>query len=214
MLEVSGMSFGMGRKARRERVIENFGYPAAGPGGSGDGGELAEDEVWSIIDEKAGFKEEKKRMNAAAAAGGSGRNRRWPIASADGHRQVGGLSLAFQDAVAGGGNPSTAAVIIQQFRQVEDGPAAASRHSAPVNVPDWSKILRGASPGSPAEYEVSCSAVEEDREWVPPHEYLARESARQRGSATSVFEGVGRTLKGRDMSRVRNAVWSQTGFFG
>ncbi|URD85758.1 hypothetical protein MUK42_27986 [Musa troglodytarum] len=32
--------------------------------------------------------------------------------------------------------------------------------------------------------------------------------------ATSVFEGVGRTLKGRDMSRLRDTVWSQTGFFG
>jgi hypothetical protein len=29
-----------------------------------------------------------------------------------------------------------------------------------------------------------------------------------------VVEGVGRTLKGRDMSRVRDAVWSQTGFYG
>uniref|UniRef100_A0A5K0VMB9 Senescence regulator S40 n=2 Tax=Nymphaea colorata TaxID=210225 RepID=A0A5K0VMB9_9MAGN len=213
MLEVSGMSFGMGRRVGRERVTGNFGYPAAGPVGSGDG-ELAEDEVWSIIDETAAFKEEKKRMNAVAGGGGtsSGRNRRWPIASSDGHRQVGGLSLAFQEAVAGGGNPSTAAMIIQQFRQVEDGPAGAARHSAPVNVPDWSKILRDPSPGSLAENEVS--PLEEEREWVPPHEYLARESARQRGSATSVLEGAGRTLKGRDMSRVRNAVWSQTGFFG
>ncbi|CBI23248.3 unnamed protein product, partial [Vitis vinifera] len=33
-------------------------------------------------------------------------------------------------------------------------------------------------------------------------------------AATSVLEGVGRTLKGRDMSRVRDAVWSQTGFDG
>nr|KYP62780.1 hypothetical protein KK1_017331 [Cajanus cajan] len=32
--------------------------------------------------------------------------------------------------------------------------------------------------------------------------------------ANSVFEGVGRTLKGRDMSRVRDAVWNQTGFDG
>ncbi|CAA6662444.1 unnamed protein product [Spirodela intermedia] len=34
-----------------------------------------------------------------------------------------------------------------------------------------------------------------------------------RGAASfSVHEGVGRTLKGRDLSRVRNAVWQQTGF--
>jgi len=29
-----------------------------------------------------------------------------------------------------------------------------------------------------------------------------------------VVEGAGRTLKGRDMSRVRDAVWSRTGFDG
>jgi hypothetical protein len=28
-----------------------------------------------------------------------------------------------------------------------------------------------------------------------------------------LFEGVGRTLKGRDLRQVRNAVLSQTGFF-
>ena len=56
---------------------------------------------------------------------------------------------------------------------------------------------------------------EEEEEMVPPHEYLAREYARSRNSAAnSVFEGVGRTLKGRDMRRVRDAVWSQTGFDG
>ncbi|CAI0407204.1 unnamed protein product [Linum tenue] len=50
---------------------------------------------------------------------------------------------------------------------------------------------------------------------VPPHEYLAREYARGRKSGgASVFEGVGRTLKGRDLRRVRDAVWSQTGFDG
>jgi hypothetical protein len=39
--------------------------------------------------------------------------------------------------------------------------------------------------------------------------YLARQQAR-----ASVVEGAGRTLKGRDMSRVRDAVWSRTGFDG
>ncbi|CAA6671940.1 unnamed protein product [Spirodela intermedia] len=47
---------------------------------------------------------------------------------------------------------------------------------------------------------------------MPPHEYLVREQ--QRRAAGSVLEGVGRTLKGRDMRRLRDAVWNQTGFFG
>ncbi|WMV44728.1 hypothetical protein MTR67_038113 [Solanum verrucosum] len=43
---------------------------------------------------------------------------------------------------------------------------------------------------------------------IPPHEYLAR----TRVASFSVHEGIGRTLKGRDLSRVRNAIWKKIGF--
>ncbi|CAL1379984.1 unnamed protein product [Linum trigynum] len=39
-----------------------------------------------------------------------------------------------------------------------------------------------------------------------------RKMARTRIASFSVHEGVGRTLKGRDLSRVRNAIWEKTGF--
>ncbi|CAN0912596.1 hypothetical protein LINGRAPRIM_LOCUS584 [Linum grandiflorum] len=56
---------------------------------------------------------------------------------------------------------------------------------------------------------------DDSEEMVPPHEYLARAYARSRKmEGALVVEGVGRTLKGRDMRRVRDAVWSQTGFYG
>lgn len=89
--------------------------------------------------------------------------------------------------------------------------------SLPVNIPDWSKILR-------AEYRVNRrgEGVDyddddddgEDEEFekgvrvVPPHELLAR----KRIASFSVHEGIGRTLKGRDLSRVRNAIWEKMGF--
>lgn len=47
---------------------------------------------------------------------------------------------------------------------------------------------------------------------LPPHEIVARNSALSPALACSVLEGVGRTLKGRDLRQVRNAVWRQTGF--
>ncbi|GMI96578.1 hypothetical protein like AT5G03230 [Hibiscus trionum] len=88
---------------------------------------------------------------------------------------------------------------------------AAASASLPVNIPDWSKILK-------AEYREHGKTDEEvggeddddgDRDGrVPPHEYLAR----RRGASFSVHEGIGRTLKGRDLRRVRNAVWKKTGF--
>ncbi|KAL9316653.1 hypothetical protein ACSQ67_017654 [Phaseolus vulgaris] len=47
---------------------------------------------------------------------------------------------------------------------------------------------------------------------LPPHEFIARRLARSQISSFSVLEGAGRTLKGRDLSKVRNAVLSKTGF--
>lgn len=49
-------------------------------------------------------------------------------------------------------------------------------------------------------------------EMLPPHEIVARRMGNTPLTASSCLEGVGRTLKGRDLRRVRNAVWRQTGF--
>ncbi|KAL7612326.1 hypothetical protein Lser_V15G08411 [Lactuca serriola] len=91
--------------------------------------------------------------------------------------------------------------------------------SLPVNVPDWSKILRDEykhDDHGRRENDYDHDHVgfdvddddDEDDERLPPHEYLAR----TRIASFSVHEGLGRTLKGRDLSRVRNAIWKQTGF--
>lgn len=52
----------------------------------------------------------------------------------------------------------------------------------------------------------------DDDEMLPPHEIVARGSTQNQKNTFSVLEGVGRTLKGRDLRQVRNAVWQQTGF--
>lgn len=51
---------------------------------------------------------------------------------------------------------------------------------------------------------------EEKEEMVPPHVMLARRVAGQ--MSFSVCTGNGRTLKGRDLSQVRNSVLRMTGF--
>ncbi|CAA3029344.1 uncharacterized protein LOC111372817 [Olea europaea var. sylvestris] len=94
--------------------------------------------------------------------------------------------------------------------RVGDGPS-----SLPVNVPDWSKILkeeyrenrRRDSDGDDYEEEYG-----ENGNRIPPHEFLARQMARTKIASFSVHEGIGRTLKGRDLSTVRNAIWEKTGF--
>ncbi|XP_061345562.1 protein S40-7-like [Gastrolobium bilobum] len=105
-------------------------------------------------------------------------------------------------------------------------------YSAPMNIPDWSKIY--GNNGKKGSRDGSCVAVgervnnngdcgygdhynddaedEDEGDMIPPHEWIARKLARSQISSFSVCEGIGRTLKGRDLSKVRNAVLTKTGF--
>lgn len=111
-----------------------------------------------------------------------------------------------------------------------------SQQSAPVSIPDWSKIygssfrskntIRDSHPWLSADsdddrvnhqsWEISKDDSEEEEEdgndMIPPHEWIARKVSKSEIFSFSVCEGAGRTLKGRDLSRVRNAVLTKTGF--
>ncbi|KAJ3674864.1 hypothetical protein LUZ60_005480 [Juncus effusus] len=87
-----------------------------------------------------------------------------------------------------------------------------TRQSAPMNIPDWSKIYQQKNYNQCADVEDDDVAEDGSGERVPPHEWLAKKMARNNISSFSVCEGAGRTLKGRDLSRVRHAVLSKTGF--
>ncbi|XP_074575786.1 uncharacterized protein LOC141832199 [Curcuma longa] len=81
------------------------------------------------------------------------------------------------------------------------------QQSAPVNVP--------ATPTSVVpKVKKWWEGGDDDRdehEMLPPHEIVARASGNGSPMLTfSVLEGVGRTLKGRDLRRVRNAVLEKT----
>ncbi|EES01798.1 hypothetical protein SORBI_3003G365400 [Sorghum bicolor] len=85
-------------------------------------------------------------------------------------------------------------------------PAPYMPQSLPVNVPV-------ARLRKPPVVMVMGEAEDEDDEMLPPHEMVARARARESPMTTfSVLEGAGRTLKGRDLRQVRNAVWRRTGF--
>ncbi|MCO5570237.1 hypothetical protein L7F22_069401 [Adiantum nelumboides] len=83
--------------------------------------------------------------------------------------------------------------------------------SAPLNIPHWSKLEHKREKRSRALLDDD-ETGDGDEERLPPHEFLAREYARSQMTSFSVLEGAGRTLKGRDLSRVRNAVLTCTGF--
>ncbi|KAF0893999.1 hypothetical protein E2562_033786 [Oryza meyeriana var. granulata] len=79
--------------------------------------------------------------------------------------------------------------------------------SAPVAVPAWPKGTGSDRRRLGAQHEAD-KDEDDDELVVPPHEMAARRAA----AAASMMEGAGRTLKGRDLRRVRNAVWRTTGF--
>ncbi|KAL4273269.1 hypothetical protein GQ457_13G002160 [Hibiscus cannabinus] len=95
------------------------------------------------------------------------------------------------------------------------------QQSAPVSIPDWSKFTRNnkSKKGSSWHDDDDDDGDEDDDDYdegfdskLPPHEFLAKRLARSQISSFSVFEGVGRKLKGRDLRKVRNAVLTKTGF--
>lgn len=164
--------------------------------------EFGEEEVWSTVEavrDHQGHLHHHGGAWALRATTEGGRTRR-------AQQHMGGLSLAFDRETT-----TSSSRIMHQFGGNGGAPRGA-RHaatSAPVNVPDWSKLLRFDSVESM--HDSGEDDRVEDLGMEPPHAYLARS---RQTNAMSVFEGVGRTLKGRDLSRVRDAVWSQTGFEG
>ncbi|RVW29577.1 hypothetical protein VitviT2T_015288 [Vitis vinifera] len=77
------------------------------------------------------------------------------------------------------------------------------KKSVPMNIPT-SASLCGDSDESQEDFDF------EDEEMVPPHVITSRRVAGK--MAFSVRTGTGRTLKGRDLSRVRNSILRMTGF--
>ncbi|KAL7154098.1 hypothetical protein ABFS83_04G212000 [Erythranthe nasuta] len=82
--------------------------------------------------------------------------------------------------------------------------------SAPVNIPAMPAALRRRARDF---VDVVSEGEEEDGDSgviLPPHEVVAARHSPM--LACSVMEGAGRTLKGRDLRQVRNAIWRKTGF--
>uniref|UniRef100_A0A0D9W4Q3 Uncharacterized protein n=1 Tax=Leersia perrieri TaxID=77586 RepID=A0A0D9W4Q3_9ORYZ len=146
---------------------------------------------------------------AAAASAGSTLLRRKATIAAAAASASGGSSLSPTPSPT---SSSAARAIPMTPRPKNAGPAAPYHQSAPVKVPvhpprkqemvKWDELddddfLRNG-----------------DAAMLPPHEMVARASAGGAGPAApfSMLEGAGRTLKGRDLRRVRDAVLRQTGF--
>ncbi|XP_054779348.1 protein S40-5-like [Prosopis cineraria] len=156
--------------------------------------EFDEEDVWGLADERDDSSP--KVMKMLASKDSSGSSSAW-------------LSPAAPRKI-----PRTNSQTSHKFEALQGS-------SAPLNIPDWSKIYqknikRGTKVDAGQEHDHDNGDEEEEDgdedRIIPPHEWLARKLARNQISSFSVCEGVGRTLKGRDLSKVRNAILSKTGF--
>ncbi|KAL5213710.1 hypothetical protein ABZP36_002862 [Zizania latifolia] len=141
---------------------------------------------------------------AAAATAGTLLRRKATIAAA---ASASGTSLSRTQ------SPNSAAwTIPMNPRPKNAGPAAPYHQSAPVKVP----VRPPRKPDMVRWDELDDDDFlrNGDAAMLPPHEMVARASAGGAGPAApfSMLEGAGRTLKGRDLRRVRDAVLRQTGF--
>eukprot|EP00262_Sarcandra_glabra_P015956 TRINITY_DN5037_c0_g1_i1.p1 TRINITY_DN5037_c0_g1~~TRINITY_DN5037_c0_g1_i1.p1 ORF type:complete len:202 (-),score=5.98 TRINITY_DN5037_c0_g1_i1:266-871(-) len=196
-----GHNFG---SIRHERLLGSLGSSQSQSTGA-DLSDLAEEDIWLAMDNIVergdtkypigGCHYQDKTINDSTIRAG-----RWHTTDDE---RVGGLSLAFED------HEKTRSRIIHQCSSPKAKKSSHGLHfaaSAPINVPNWPKTLSFNSIESAS--DVGETSEGNAAYWVPPHEYsLSRKMA-----STSVFEGVGRTLKGSDLSRVRNEVLRQTGF--
>lgn len=148
--------------------------------------ELSEEDVWGVVDTDVGFQESGVRINAVSKMGG----------------KEGNTNTTRKMKIPKGGS----------YHDDNNHGTRMLYESAPVNIPDWSQILKSENCKRMGDYD-SCDDGDEDyEEKIPPHELIAKQLARSQMISFSVFEGAGRTLKGRDLSRVRHAVWTRTGF--
>lgn len=156
---------------------------------------------WVGLDQEPG-------LSAAFADHGSRAYGRSP------HKLVGGFAnYAGQSSSREARGIATPLRMIPAIAQIrEDSPRQMMHQSAPVNVPDWSKILGAEKKHKWADEDADSDKEDEQEERLPPHLHIQREYAQSQMTTFSVCEGAGRTLKGRDLSRVRNAVLRQTGF--
>lgn len=174
-------------------------------------GDFEEEDVWAVLNERKDYSQVPQSMDESMVT--SRRNR------SSGARKIPKTSSAIAVAAATSSGSSSSSHEANRIRQ----------QSAPLNIPDWSKISRKkpkpketSSKNSPwldddDDDEIVDDSGDDDEgdeydSKVPPHEFLANRLARSHISSFSVLEGVGRKLKGRDLSIVRNAVLTRTGF--
>ncbi|KAK8622911.1 hypothetical protein V6N13_117808 [Hibiscus sabdariffa] len=193
---------------------DKYGYSRQGSGvwRSLRDGDFEEEDVWAVLKERKDSNTTKLGQSNEESLSVVTVRRHLPSATRMIPRAFSAVSTSCSN------NPGSSSSC--SSHEANDG--IKQQQSAPVNIPDWSRFSRKnkSKKGSSWHDDEEEDDDADDRDFdddqfdskLPPHEFLAKRLARSQVSSFSVFEGVGRKLKGRDLRKVRNAVLTKTGF--
>lgn len=165
-------------------------FSSCGHGGMDSGEDFQEEEVWAMV---------KPTDSSSSYSNSETRN-----FNLSGSSSSSSLS-AWRSTTASMGIPRSTST--GEFSVI----APQHRSSAPVDIPEILKKKKKKQRTTKRNLWDDANSGDDD-EVVPPHEYLARRLASTQIASFSMCEGVGRTLKGRDLSNLRNAILTKTGF--
>ncbi|KAL5731954.1 hypothetical protein ACHQM5_004628 [Ranunculus cassubicifolius] len=99
---------------------------------------------------------------------------------------------------------------MEEFQECEVLWADQYQHTSTRDEPNFDKNSKQLPRSETKSKKIGYGEEDEEEKMMPPHEMLAK---RYNGKmAFSVCTGKGRTLKGSDLSRVRNSILRKTGF--
>ncbi|MBA0849717.1 hypothetical protein Goshw_019839, partial [Gossypium schwendimanii] len=168
-------------------------------------GDFEEEDVWAVLKER---KDSTNKLGQQSTESSVPVRRHLPSAA----RMIPGTFFTINNSSNIGSSSSSSSQEANGVKQ----------QSAPVNIPDWSNISRNKSKKGPnglrhdhddgdgdgvlvgfadSDYDDDDDDDDEYNSKLPPHEFLAKRLARSQISSFSVFEGVGRKLKGRDLRK-------------
>lgn len=205
------------RHSPSDRLLGLTPHPSPLGGGPADGADFDERDVFWSGDSGGGSGGEQSdppRLPRSASGGGVCRTpAKQGILAAlfEGDEEDGTQPLHRRVTAAGPPSWTATPAIPPVARFSQSLPAERFYQSAPRSVPITAGKFGTWEMGGGG--SVDGSDEEEGDQMLPPHEIVARRSsAASPFTSFSVLEGQGRTLKGRDLRRVRNAVLTRTGF--
>lgn len=232
MEQIGGAAAARFSRRRRDKPPERYlGVPQPQSPAAAPPVELSEDDIFATPSgcSSPPPAQRNSNLNAAVAARSINRNHYGILAALNGslksssgsehevrpvfnHKASIAASLSSSSSISTSpASPFSSRLMIPRPPPLREDLGRVHHQSVPVNIPAMPQALRmKATEADDAVSEGEDDDDDDDGVRLPPHELV--DSRHSPMLSCSVLEGAGRTLKGRDLRQVRNAIWRRTGF--